>query len=289
MPPGATNDAILNKCYRNQRDVLVTAHAMGFGVYGTIVQMLESAEHWQDVGYEVLSGPLIVGKPVEVLRPDSNSPLQISSDGVKLIDWYSGSSLSDEINWVTKQIQQFIALGLQPDEIAVISLDDRHAKVYLSQIAERLALDGVVSNNIIADPYNEPPFTILGRVSLSTVYRAKGNEAAVIFAVGVDAVDTKARNGRNKLFTAFSRSKAWLRVSGVGNLPIMKELNKAVSRAPAIKFIMPNLAEIETIQRGLSLKQAKAKAARDEFVRKLRAAGYSDDEIDDELAAGSEK
>jgi superfamily I DNA and RNA helicase len=52
LPPGATNDAILSKCYRNQRDVLVTAHAMGFGIYGTIVQLLESVEHWQDVGYD---------------------------------------------------------------------------------------------------------------------------------------------------------------------------------------------------------------------------------------------
>ena len=43
LPPGATNDAVLSKAYRNQRDILVSAHAMGFGVYGTIVQMLESA------------------------------------------------------------------------------------------------------------------------------------------------------------------------------------------------------------------------------------------------------
>lgn len=289
MPPGATNDAILSKCYRNQRDVLVTAHAMGFGVYGTIVQMLESAEHWQDVGYEVPSGPLIVDQPVEVRRPDSNSPLHVGSTGIKLIDWYSATSLEDEVDWISKQIQEFISLGLQPDEIAAISLDDRHAKAYLSRIAERLALEGIASNNIIADPYNEPPFTLPGRVSLSTVYRAKGNEAAAILAVGVDAVDTKARNGRNKLFTAFSRSKAWLRVSGVGSLPVMKELEEAVTLAPIIKFVMPSLTEIETIQRGLSRKQAKAKAARDEFVRKLRAAGYSDDEIDDELASGLEK
>ena len=57
-----------------------------------------------------------------------------------------------------------------------------------------------------------------------------------------------------------------------------------------MKFVMPNLAEIETIQRGLSRKQAKAKAARDEYIRKLRVAGYSDYEIDEELAAmGSDK
>lgn len=289
-PPGATNDAILSKCYRNQRDVLVTAHAMGFGVYGSIVQMLESAEHWQDVGYDVSSGPLVTGKQVEVVRPDRNSPVQIPPiDGVNLVDSYAGASLDDETLWVAKQIKQFVAAGLQPEEIAVISLDDRHAKAYLSKVGEQLALERIASNNIIADPYNEPPFTIPNRVSLSTVYRAKGNEAAAVFAVGVDAVDTKTRDGRNKLFTAFSRSKAWLRVSGIGQLPVLTELSKAISLAPKIRFVMPNLAEIETIQRGLSKKQARAKAARDEYIRKLKAAGYSDEEIDDELAMGTDK
>lgn len=58
LPPGATNDAVLSKCYRNQRDILVTAHALGFGVYGNIVQLLESSAHWQDVGYDVPTGEL---------------------------------------------------------------------------------------------------------------------------------------------------------------------------------------------------------------------------------------
>jgi superfamily I DNA and RNA helicase len=34
------------------------------------------------------------------------------------------------------------------------------------------------------------------------VYRAKGNEAAAVFAVGIDAIETESRNGRNKIFTA---------------------------------------------------------------------------------------
>lgn len=289
-PPGATNDAILSKCYRNQRDVLVTAHAMGFGVYGAIVQMLESAEHWQDVGYDVTTGPLVTGKQVEVVRPDRNSPVQVPhTDGVDLIGSHSATSLDDETTWVATQIKGFVTAGLQPDEIVVISLDDRNAKNYLSRIGEQLSLRGIASNNIIADPYNEPPFTISNRVSLSTVYRAKGNEAAAVFAVGVDAVDTKTRDGRNKIFTAFSRSKAWLRVSGIGQLPVLTELNKAISLAPKMRFVMPNLAAIETIQRGLSKRQEKAKAAREEYIRKLKVAGYSDDEIDDELAMGLDK
>lgn len=233
MPPGATNDAILSKCYRNQRDVLVTAHALGFGIYGSIVQLLESADHWQDVGYDVVSGELKKGDHVKLVRPDRNSPVHIAeNDDFPLVAWFQASSIEEEVSWICQQIRSFIESGLEPEEVAVISLDDRNAKNYLSRVAESLALEGIPSNNIIADPYNEPPFSMAGKVSLSTVYRAKGNEAAAVLAVGVDAVELRVRDGRNKLFTAFTRSKAWLRVSGIGKskLPVFEELEKAVAK-----------------------------------------------------------
>jgi superfamily I DNA and RNA helicase len=290
VPPGATNDAVLSKAYRNQRDVLVSAHALGFGVYSkNIVQMLESAEHWEDVGYEVLSGPLKTGAPVEIIRPDRNSPLSVTeTPNHPTIDAYEASSVDDEIAWAIKNINDFIDGGLQPEEILVISLDDRNARRYLSGIAEQLSLAGISSNNVIADPYNEPPFTIAGKVTLSTVYRAKGNEAAAVIAVGIDAVETKLRDGRNKIFTAFTRSKAWLRVSGVfRSAPaIIAELRTAIVNSPRIVFTMPDLNEIETIQRGFSKKQTAAKKAREQYLKQLRAAGLSEEEIEEEIQQG---
>jgi superfamily I DNA and RNA helicase len=109
-----------------------------------------------------------------------------------------------------------------------------------------------------------------------------------VVAVGVDAVETKLRDGRNKIFTAFTRSKAWLRVSGVapGASPIIAELRTAVANSPRINFIMPNLREIETIQRGFSKKQAAARAAREQYLKQLRAAGFSEEEIEEEIQQG---
>ncbi len=290
VPPGATNDAVLSKAYRNQRDVLVSAHALGFGVYSkSIVQMLESAEHWEDVGYDVVTGPLITGAPVEVVRPDRNSPLSITEiEGYPIIDAFEASDLDEEVIWVVDNITSFIAGGLQPEDILVICLDDRNAKHYLSSVAEQLAVSGISSNNVIADPYNEPPFTIAGKITLSTVYRAKGNEAAAVIAVGIDAVEVKLRDGRNKIFTAFTRSKAWLRVSGAFSSPssIIEELRTAVKNSPKISFTMPDLNEIDTIQRGFSKKQAAAKRAREHYLSQLRAAGLSEEEIEEEIQQG---
>jgi superfamily I DNA and RNA helicase len=289
LPPGATNDALLSKAYRNQRDVLVSAHALGFGVYGNIVQMLESAEHWEDVGYQILSGPLATGQRVEIVRLDRNSPLSVEElDGFPIIDAFEATNFQVEVDWIVNSIRSFISGGLQPEEVLVIALDDRHARSYLSTVAERLSLEGISSNNLIADPYNEPPFTISGKVTLSTVYRAKGNEAAAVIAVGIDAVDTRLRGGRNKIFTAFTRSKAWLRVSGTvpGAAQIIGELRTAISNSPRITFIMPDLKEIETIQRGFSKKQAAARAAREQYLKQLRAAGFSEEEIEEEIHQG---
>lgn len=289
LPPGATNDAVLSKAYRNQRDVLVSAHALGFGVYGNIVQMLESAEHWADVGYDVISGPLITGKKVEIVRPDRSSPLSVADIAeFPIIDTYEALDFASELNWVCRVILSFLEGGLQPEEILVIALDDRNARNYLSGISERLAKKEISSNNIIADPYNEPPFTMTGKVTLSTVYRAKGNEAAAVITVGIDAIDTKLRGDRNKIFTAFTRSKAWLRVSGVKSAasPVIAEIRTAIKNSPRITFTMPDLKKIETIQRGFSKKQAIAKAAREQYLKKLREAGFSDQEIEDEIQQG---
>ena len=50
----------------------------------------------------------------------------------------------------------------------VVSLDDRNARRYFKALSSELAGEDVSVNNIIADPYSEPPFFMSGRVTLST-------------------------------------------------------------------------------------------------------------------------
>jgi superfamily I DNA and RNA helicase len=49
---------------------------------------------------------------------------------------------------------------------------------------------------------------------------------------------------------------------------------------------MPDLKEIETIQRGFSKKQTAAKKAREQYLKQLRAAGLSEEEIEEEIQQG---
>ena len=69
-------DVILHVCYRNSRPVLVTAHALGFGIYrepsngeqSSFVQMFEYPALWEEIGYRVREGMLDKGQRVLLER-----------------------------------------------------------------------------------------------------------------------------------------------------------------------------------------------------------------------------
>lgn len=77
-------------------------------------------------------------------------------------------------------------------------------------------------------------------------------------------------------------------MSGIvpGAAPINEELRTAIANSPRLTFTMPNLREIDTIQRGFSKKQAAARAAREQYLKQLRVAGFSEDEIEEEIQQG---
>ncbi|CUX21351.1 DEAD/DEAH box helicase [Agrobacterium genomosp. 13] len=262
LPGGTeTNDFVLQRSYRNQRDVLILAHAVGFGIYGEIVQMLENAKHWEDVGYDVVSGTFTAGSENVVERPTVNSPSVLHTPAdVPIIRGQSATSFDEEVQAAVAEVRSFIGKGIHPHQILVVSLDDRTARSYFTKISDQLLAFGIPCNNILIDKYSEPPFRIDGKVTLSTVYRAKGNEAAVVIVVGADAASLKTRTGRNKLFVAFTRTKGWLRVFGLATKTFSQlalEINAAVANSPRLTFTMPNMSQLNTIQRGLEEKHAR--------------------------------
>lgn len=294
LPRGAENDIVLSKCYRNQREVLVVAHALGFGIYSNIVQLLESQEHWEDVGYLVESGDVTqVGSDIRILRPVENSPLQLSPiEGFPIIKNYVADDLDGECLWARDQIRAFLAAGLQPQEVLVVCLDDKNARSYFKELSQQLAFSGLATHNLLADTYSDPPFFIEGKVTLSTIYRAKGNEAPAVIVMGLDGAGRRTRSGRNKVFTAFTRSKAWVRTSGIGETAraFETEIEMSLRHFPRLEFEMPNLRDIDFIQRDITEKQARLKRIRSQYLRELKDEGYTEEqalELLEEEANGS--
>lgn len=283
-----THDIVLHKCYRNPREILLISHALGFGIYSdTMVQMLENKEHWEDVGYAVETGNCKPGEFTSILRPEQNSPLSISSvqSPRELIQYYVADDFDDEVNWVIQGVQDMMAEGLRPDDIMVVSLDDRNARTYFNNIALALAEIGVSTNNVLASgAFSAPKFVVEKEVTLSTVYRAKGNEAPVVFVVGVEALypSRKFKRSRNKLFTAFTRARGWLRISGVGESAqfFFSEIETALLNLPRLEFVYPNVEAVERIQRDLSDKASRMRKLQVELEEQMELLDLDEEDRD---------
>ncbi|MEX0715915.1 MAG: ATP-binding domain-containing protein [Planctomycetaceae bacterium] len=283
------DDVILRVCYRNPKEVLICSHAMGFGFYGKkIVQILEGSEHWESLGYNVVSGQFAEGESVVIERPDETS-LTIVSENDDMNAIVSATAFDNDgqetaavAQWIIGDVTEG---GLSPEDIMVISVDDRHARVYLQAIQRLLVRSNIPVNNIHEDVGGMKEFWIPGHVTLTTVHKAKGNEAFAVYVVGADApMDTPGVRNRNMLFTAMTRAKAWLKMSGVGDAAkqLVKEIEEAKKRCPRMEFMHPSSAEIELIRRDI----AESADRRTRLQRVLSELAEFTDEIDaDEVMA----
>ncbi len=254
-------DVVLYKCYRNPREILVCAHALGFGLYGErVVQMLENREHWEDIGYQFIKGDLVEGAPVEIERPAEYSLSTISDSQAAdvIVQATVYDEFYQEVESVAASIKGDIEDGLRPDDILVVVVDDRNARTYLEYIAQSLASYDINVNNIHADSYGLKDFYREGQITLSTVHKAKGNEAYVVYVVGVDALYSSYAGvrERNMLFTAMTRAKGWVRVSGIGSAAQLcqQEIETALKNFPYLRFNYPSKQELKIMKRDLAEK-----------------------------------
>jgi superfamily I DNA and RNA helicase len=246
---GPQRDVILEKCYRNSRPVLVTAHALGFGIYRRspknrdtgLVQMFGNAGLWEEIGYEVRAGVLQDGHDVVLQRPPESSPrfLEDHSPLADLIEFKAFKTEDEQAEWVSKEIARNITEEeLRHDDIVVINPDPLTTRSQSGPIRHRLLkmgipshLAGVDTNPDVFFEADSPSVTFTG------IYRAKGNEAGMVYVINAQDCQTATfnlANVRNRLFTAITRSKAWVRVIGVG--PKMKELIEEYKKLEAANF-----------------------------------------------------
>jgi superfamily I DNA and RNA helicase len=275
-------DLVLHRCYRNPLEILVCAHAIGFGLYSNrVVQMLESKEHWEDFGYKLESGRLESGEQVVVSRPSQNSPISVGRpEGAdELIEVATFNDVKAEVALAAEKIVHDIKVeGLSPEDILVICADDRNARAYFGALSETLRKAGVRTHNLQDDSYSIRNFAEKDHVTLATVYKAKGNEAVVVFVVGIDALfHSPDSRSRNIIFTAMTRAKGWLRVSGIGPsaAAFKKELDTAKANVPYLKFVYPSEAQLIRIKRDQSQDGvAIAESTMDELEQNLSSDEY---------------
>lgn len=224
-------DIILEKCYRNSRPALVTAHALGFGIYkkpgdekeSGLVQMFEQNSLWSDIGYEVAVGRLEDGERVVLQRTIKSSPefLEKHSEIDDLIVFKNFQTQEQQDAWVAEQIKINLEKDeLRPDDIIVINPNPLTTKKAVAPIRSALYQYGISSHTAGVDTAPDVFFANDNdSVAFTGIYRAKGNEAAMVYIINAQSCYDSSFDMakiRNQLFTAITRSKAWVRVLGVG-------------------------------------------------------------------------
>ena len=121
----------------------------------------------------------------------------------------------------------------------------------------------------LAGVTNSPDeFFLEDSIVVTSIYRAKGNEAAMVYVMDADyCYDGYGLiKRRNSLFTAITRSKAWVRVCGIGEnmVQLIEEFNKIKGlpdeRKFRLRFKYPTIVEMEklnTINRDKSESEVK--------------------------------
>lgn len=262
---GARQDIILNKCYRNSGPVLVTAHALGFGIYRKqpegettgLVQMFDNPHLWEDIGYKKSNGELSEGSEVTLYRPEESSPkfLEEHSPVSDLIQFICVENASEQRDLVAKEIKKNLEEDeLRHDDIVVINPNPLSTRKEVGPIRRRLMELGIQTHTAGVDTDPDVFFkNDFDSVTFTGIYRAKGNEAGMVYIINAQDCHSSAWNLatiRNRLFTAITRSKAWVRVIGYG--PGMQELVEEFEQVKRhnfeLKFVYPTEEERKKLQ-----------------------------------------
>lgn len=224
-PNKPKRDIILPVCYRNPREVIVTAHAIGFGIYrdGGLVQFFDNPELWGEVGYKLDEGEFKSGSKIKLSRTETSSPEifnRVIHSSRDIIGGRIAKSHTEEAELVAEQIHINLTEDeLQMKDILVISLGNIKLERYVGELRNILYEKYGYNSHIAGVTTPADSFFQDNSITISGIMRAKGNEAAVVYIIGAQdcMTDFQIRHHRNELFTAITRSKMWVRIYGYGD------------------------------------------------------------------------
>lgn len=252
-------DIILPVCYRNPPWTLAMAHALGFGLYrnktGLPIQTFDRPNMWREIGYSVISGNLSNGRRVKIERKSSDNPEYFSKLLTKddSVQSYVFEDKEKQYAWVAQEIYKNIKQDeLDPDDILVIFPEAYTSKMEYSNLSKYLKTKGI--NSVLAGVNSsQDTFRIPGYVTCSGIYRAKGNESPMVYIINSEycAEGSELVKLRNVLFTAITRSRAWIRICGVGSMFQMldKEIKSCIEKDFCLEFKCPSQEEMKEIRK----------------------------------------
>ncbi|MEU9490058.1 ATP-binding domain-containing protein [Streptomyces decoyicus] len=249
-------DIVLPVCYRNTPWALATAHALGIGVYreGGLLQHFDDPQLWGDIGYNTVHGELALGSAVTLERAQSSAPRYfhelLHADDAVVMQRFDSQTAQDI--WVAQQIKKNLAEDeLEHDDILIVLPDVYRAKSRAPRLMQALLELGIPSHLVGVGTSVDEVFK-RESVALAHIHRAKGNEAPMVYVVDAQHAnsDSQTVTRRNTLFTAITRSRAWVRIVGWGERmdEVAREIDVVREKKFRLDFTIPSMVELAELR-----------------------------------------
>ncbi|GGJ65500.1 ATP-binding domain-containing protein [Deinococcus aquiradiocola] len=224
---GIGKSEVMRVSYRTPGPILVAAHALGMGLLreGGRLSGPTRQDDWDRLGYEV-TGDFRTRGPLTLHRPPANSPHPLPDLTTEdLVKYASYTTRDAEMAALVEHVQRDLREGLTASRgILVIAVGNFATDVQgaaagaLRRAGISYYVPGASKPDIKSDRARPNDFWHDGAVTVTTIHQAKGNEADSVYVVGLDLIAKDEQNLalRNQLFTAMSRSRGWLRLTGTG-------------------------------------------------------------------------
>jgi superfamily I DNA and RNA helicase len=248
-------DIVLPVCYRNTKWNLTSAHATGFGVYRPegLAQIFDTPSLWEDIGYQFVKGRPKGNSDVSIARKLTASPeyfekLLQPADAVLTRAFRSAA---EQYNFIAEQIEKNLTEDeLDYDDILVVFCSPLTVRTDAAGLSSALRNKRIVSHIAGVTSSRDKVFSDKS-IALTGIYRAKGNEAPMVYVADAQycASGLELARRRNILFTAMTRSRSWVRVTGYGaEMQRLKtELDQVANHEWRLDFRYPTREEIKKI------------------------------------------
>ena len=241
-------DIILPVCYRNTPWALTFAHALGFGIYRNegLVQLFDEDSLWNEIGYELLSGEFKDNSEVMLKRKKNSYPTffenHITPDDA--ISCFYFNDFKEESKWIAEQVY----INLKDDEIEyddiLIILPEAWTAKSKSNILIQELRNREIDSHLAGVSSSQDQIFIPESIAIANIYRAKGNEAPMVYVANADYCSSghELAKLRNILFTAVTRSRAWVCLTGCGKemKKLIKEYDSLKNNNFSLKFTLPD-------------------------------------------------
>lgn len=275
-------DVMLPICYRNPPWTLTLALSLGLGIYreSGLVRMFKDPNFWNDIGFETVGGKLKLGSGVKLQRSRSRTPefFHDYMDPESAIILQKFNREEEQAKWVAEEIRRDITTNeLEPSDILVIypvPYTLTKSSSYLTYELRKLNINShVVGKDVSRDIVFKD-----NSVAITHIYRAKGNEAAMVYVMNANFYHGGFELGkkRNSLFTAITRTKAWVRICGVGDGMdiLINEHAQLEAENYTLSFKYPNARAIDSMENAYgdrSDEQKEALTSSFEQIKKIKA------------------